>query len=87
MSRINWGISHNRIVDYPAGKMTVICAIFLLNKDISQLWYELGDIPKKILFYEESSLFMSQLHNPDRKKVALFWKREISGAKLKKVDF
>jgi len=33
--------------------MTVFCAIFLLNKDISHLWYELGHIHKKLLFYEE----------------------------------
>jgi len=46
-----------------AGKMTVFCAIFLLNKDISQLRYELGHIHEKILFYEESTFFMSQLHN------------------------
>jgi len=28
-------------------KMTAFCAIFLLNKDISQLWYELGHIHVK----------------------------------------
>jgi len=37
---------------------------FLLNKDISLLWYELGPIHEiKILFYEESTFFMSQLDN------------------------
>jgi len=36
---------------------------FLLNKDISLFWYELGHIHEKILFYEENTFFMSQLHN------------------------
>jgi len=42
--------------------MTVFCAIFLLNKDISQLWYELGHIREKKLFYEENTL-LYQLYN------------------------
>jgi len=36
---------------------------FLLNKDISQLWYESGHIHKKIGFFEENTFFLSQLHN------------------------
>jgi len=39
----------------PARKMTVFRAIFLLNKDISQLWYELGHNHEKNMF------FMSEL--------------------------
>jgi len=47
--------------DYPENDC--ISGLFLLNKDISQLWYELGHIHKKIWFYEESIFLMSQLHN------------------------
>jgi len=46
--------------------MTVFRAIFLLNKDISQLWYELGhkhkkyDFLKKIQFSCHNSTILSQ---------------------------
>jgi len=35
-----------------AGKMTVFHAIFLLNKDISLLFYELGLIQEKNMIFE-----------------------------------
>jgi len=44
-------------------KNDYILCHFLLNEDIAQLWYELGHIHKKILFYEENAFFVSQLHN------------------------
>jgi len=43
--------------NFPGMKNGRIFCHFLLNKDNSQLWYELGDIHKKIWF------FMSQFHN------------------------
>jgi len=47
----------------PAGKMNVFCAIFLLNRDISQL----GHILEKLRFYD----FTSQSHNCIPKYVSI----------------